>query len=163
MRPLRSALVLSLALVAPVARAQLSNTAISVESGISAPLGEGGGAGMAIAVSASTWLGGDVEGFARVGRAYAPGTAGRAADAALAGTLGLRLSLGPAPIRLQLLADVGWARAGSAEPRDRFAFGLAGGLELFPARDLSVAVRAGPRGVGGALRLEAALAVAAYF
>jgi hypothetical protein len=163
MRLLHASAALALILAAP-ARAQLSNRAISVESGLSAPLGGGAASGPAFAVAASTWIGGDVEAFARVARTAAAGTGGRGADAALAGTVGLRLSLGPAPLRLQLLGDLGWARVDAAPAADdRFAFGLGAGVELFAATDLSVAARAALRGIGGEARLELALAVSAYF
>ena len=161
---LRPATALAVLLAAPAAHAQVSNHAIAVESGVSAPLAVGGGGGATFAVSASTWIAGDVEGFARGAWTSAGRTAGRGADAATVGTLGLRLSLGPAPLRVQLLADVGWARVdASPVPEDRLAYGLGAGIELFAATDLSIGARALLRGAGGDLRLEPALAVAVYF
>lgn len=164
MRLLAAAATAALALAARPAAAQLSNHSIAVESGLSAPLSGGAGAGAALALAATTWLAGDLEAVGRVALASAPGTQDRAAARAWSGSLGLRLSLSTGRFRPQLSADLGWGRVGgSAGEGSALVLGLGAGLEAFPARDLSVAVRAGLRGAGTALSLDAVLAVAAYF
>ena len=164
MRLPHAAVALALVLAAPAARAQLSNRAISVESGLSAPLDGAGEARPVLAVAASAWIGGDVEGFARVGWTSAGGTDGRGADGVAIGTVGLRVSLGPAPLRLQLLGDLGWARVDAPlAAANRFACAVGAGIELFAATDLSVGARAVVRAIGSDVRIEAALALAAYF
>lgn len=164
MRVLDTVAVLGLVLSAPPAAGQVSNHGIAVESGISAPLDGAGSAAATLALSASTWIEGDVEGVARVAFASASGTAGRAAAPGLAGTLGIRLSLGRAPLRPQLLADAGWARAGSgAAASDEVLFRLGAGLEWFPAGDLSLAARGAFVVAGGAPALEAVLSLGGYF
>jgi hypothetical protein len=166
MRPTLLALAASSSLLASPAAAQLANRAISVESGLSAPLQGGGGAGGTLALCAAAWLdggrGGDLEAVARVAIGSAPGTGGRVAAEALSATVGLRLSLGAAPVRPQVFADLGWAGIGGAGA-DRLAFGLGGGLEWFAAPDLSLAARGALRGAGAARAAEGVLAVAAYF
>ncbi len=164
MRPLATSTVLLLALAASPAEAQLSNRSIAVESGLSTPLGAASGTGGALALSASAWLDGDLEAVARASFASAAGTPGRGASSAVSGTVGLRLSLGHAPLRPQVSADVGWTRSlRSSAPADRIAFGLGAALEVFVVRDVSVAVRTTLRGSGGELALEAVIAAAAYF
>ncbi len=162
---LAAAAVLSAAPSLPAA--QLANRAIALESGLSTPLGSRGPPAAAVAFSASSWLegfdGGDLEGVLRVAFASAPQTNGRAAAAGLVATAGLRLSLGRAPLRPQLLADLGWARLRPGTPSNRIAFGLGAGLEWFPVPDLSVSARAALRGAGADVAAEAVLAVAAYF
>ena len=167
MRPLdvvlaASALVL---LLGPrPAPAQFSNHGLAVESGLSSPLGAGAGPGATFALTASTWLEGDVAAVARVARTSAGRTGVRAAASVTTGTLGLRLSLGHAPVRPQLFVDAGWASVdaggGSA---DRAAFGAGAGLEWFPASDVSVAPRATLRVIGGEPSLELILALGGYF
>ncbi|HET8542858.1 MAG TPA: hypothetical protein VFL83_23500 [Anaeromyxobacter sp.] len=161
---LAAALVLS-ALPTPAA-AQLANHAISVESGVSTPLHGRAAPGAAFALSATAWIDGfdrgDLEGVLRVALASAPQTVGRASTAVLA-TGGLRLSLGRAPLRPQLFADLGWARLRGGTAGDRVAYGLGAGLEWFPVPDLSVAARAALRGAGAALGAEGVLGLAAYF
>jgi len=166
MRTTLLALAAASSLLATPAAAQLSNRAISLESGISAPL-QGGAAGGAFALSATGWLDGgrlgDLDAVARVAVASAPETGGRAAAAAVSATVGLRLSLGHAPLRPQLFADLGWARLGGEAGGDRLAFGLGAALEWFPTPDLSLAARGGLRGTGAALAAEAVAALSAYF
>lgn len=159
---MRATLLAAAALAAaPPAVAQLANHAISLETALSAPLGSRGGASAGLAIAASRWLDGfargDLEGVLRVALASAGETGGR--GAAVAATAGLRLSLGRAPLRPQLLADLGWARTGG----DRVAWGLSAGLEWFPATDVSLAARAALRGAGAALAAEGALGISAYF
>jgi hypothetical protein len=161
MRAIRLAAALAVLLAALPAAAQLSNHGIAVESGVSAPLDGAGAAAGTIALSATTWLGGDLEGVARVARASVPGTAGRAADVRWIGALGLRLSLGHRTFRPQVLADVGWASASGGS--GRLAVRVGAGLEAFLARDLSVSARAALRTAGGAAAGEGLLALAAYF
>ncbi len=164
MRLTETVLAVAAALAAPPAAAQLSNHAIAVESGISTSLGAASATGATLALSASTWLDGDLDGVARVAFGSAGGAEGRAAVPALAGTLGLRLSLRRAPLRPQVFAEGGWARVETARgPADRPAFGVGAALEIFPARDLSFAVRAALRVTGGAPALDAGVAFAGYF
>jgi hypothetical protein len=164
MRVLDTALVLGLALAAFPAAAQLSNHGIAVESGISRPLDGAGEAAASLALAASTWIEGDVEGVARVAFASASRTGGRAAVPGVLCTLGLRLSLGHAPVRPHLFADAGWARVGKGEATsDELVFGFGAGLEWFPAGDLSVGARTALRVVGGAPALDLVLALAGYF
>jgi hypothetical protein len=164
MTVLRAALALAAALAAPSARAQHSNHGIAVESGIYAPFTGSSGAAPALAVSASRWLDGDLHLVARVAVASVPATAVRGAVPALSGTLGLRLSIGRAGTRPQLLADVGWARVESeGAVRDRATLGVGGGLEWFPASDLSVGARAMLRLTGGLAAADAVVALGAYF
>jgi len=167
MRTTLLALAASSSLLATPAAAQLANRAISLESGISAPLQGGGAAGGAFALSATGWLDGgrhgDLDAVARVAVASAPETGGRAAAGAVSATVGLRLSLGRAPLRPQLFADLGWARLGGEAGGNRLAFGFGAALEWFPAPDLSFAARGGLRATGAALAAEAVAALAAYF
>ncbi len=166
---MRSLLVAAAALVAAVpsrSSAQLANRAISVESGISTPFGGRGARAAAFAVSASRWLdgfdGADLDGVARVSLAAAPETGGRGATAGVLATAGLRLSLGRAPLRPQIFADLGWARPRGGSS-DTVAFGIGAALEWFPAPELSVSPRLALRGAGADLAAEGVLAVAAYF
>jgi hypothetical protein len=166
MRPLLLAAAALAATVPSRPAAQLANRAISVESGISTPFGGRGAAAAAVAVSASRRLDGfddaDLDGVLRVALAAAPETAGRGTVAGVLATAGLRLSLGRAPLRPQVFADVGWAR-----PRGRssntLAFGIGAALEWFPAPELSVSPRVAVRGAGAELAAEGVLAIAAYF
>ncbi len=152
-----------LAAASPAA-AQLRNRSISAESGVSAPLAHGAGAQPAFALAATAWLDGPAEAVFRLAFGADAHTGGRAPDTSLSGTVGIRLSLSPDPLRAQLGFELGWARVrGPAASVDRFAFGGVAGLEWFPARDLSVAARVALRGAGSALSAELALALAAYF
>ena len=110
MRPIVLLAALAVSARAPPARAQVSNTGIAVESGAWAPLGAGGGLAPTFALSASRWIEGDVDAYARLAFGSADETAGRGAAPALAGTAGLRLSLGRAPLRPQGFLEAGWAR-----------------------------------------------------
>ncbi len=164
MRTIGHAIAAALVLAASPAGAQLSNHAIAFETIASAPLGalreiDGG-----IAVSASRWIEGDVEATARVAFASVAGTDGRGSASAVSGTVGLRLSLLPDPVRPQLQAELGWMRIvarGAAE--DHVALGIGAGVEWFPARDASIAVRLALRGRPAAPAIEAAIAAAVYF
>ncbi len=84
--PLLAAAVLSAS--PSLAAAQVSNHAISVESGVSRRLGGAAPAGAAVAIAASGWLdalgAGDLDGVLRVSFTSAAETAGRA-SAALSG------------------------------------------------------------------------------
>jgi hypothetical protein len=164
-RPLLAAAVLCA--VPSAATAQLANHSISVESGLSAALGGGGPAAATVALAATRWLEGldrgDLDGVLRVALGSAPRTAGRAASSALAATAGLRLSIGRAPLRPQLLADLGWARLRGAAAASRIAWGLGAALEWFPAPDVSLSARAALRGAGVDAAAEGALGLAAYF
>ncbi len=166
MRPLPLLAAAALCTAPSLAAAQLSNWAISVESGLSAPLGSSAPAAAAFAIAASGWLdgldAGDLDGVLRVCSSSVPETAGRASDA-LAATGGFRLSLGRAPLRPQLLAEVGWARVRGGAPSDRLAWALGAALEWFPAADLSLSARAALRGAGADLSAETVLGLAAYF
>lgn len=154
----------ALAAASPAA-AQLSNRSIAVESGLSTPLRAAARPEATVALAATAWLDGDLEAVARVALPAAPRSGGRAAPAAaLAATAGIRLSLLPEPLRPQVSLELGWARvAGPEGPADRLALGAALGLEWFPARDLSVAVRCAVRGAGDAPAFETVLGAAAYF
>lgn len=164
MRLVLAAVASAATLAASPAAAQLSNRSISVESGLSAPLDRAGGAGAAFAAAATAWLEGDVEAVARIARTSAPATGGRAAAAALSGTVGLRLSFGGAPVRAQLVLDAGWARVErEGASADRLALGIGAGIEIFPAPDLSVAARATLRTFGAASAAEGVLAAGLYF
>jgi len=158
------ALSLAAALAAGPAAAQLSNRGIAVESGLSAPLDGAGGPRATITLTASTWLEGRVEVVVRVAHGSADGTGGRAAASATSGTLGLRLSLGLAPVRPQVFVDAGWARIEEDGVASGLAaFGAGAALEWFPAVDFSVAPRAALRLVGGAPAVELTLALGGYF
>lgn len=166
----RAVLALALAAAAVPAGAQLSNRSIAVESGLSAPLRGGAPAAPALAVAATGWLDGELEALARVAWWAAARPGGRGADAGAdvgggwAGTAGLRLSLLPEPLRPQLSVELGWARLqGPAGGSDRLAVGAAAGLEWFPVRDVSLAVRCAVRGAGAITTVEALAGAAAYF
>ncbi len=164
MRLLPAALASAALLGAVPAAAQVSNHGIAVESGLSAVLARGAGLGATFAASASTWLEGDVEAVLRFSRGSAAETGGRAAVPFATGTLGLRLSLGHAPVRPQIFLDAGWARLGSGgTASDRVAFGAGAALEWFAAGDLSIAPRAALRVAGGEASLEVTLAFGGYF
>lgn len=153
-----------LAAIPGLASAQLASRSISVESGLATPLGGGGATGAALALAASTWLDelevGALDGVLRVAWGSARETDGRAPAGELAATAGLRLSLGRAPLRPQLLADLGWSWRGTG---GGLAFGVAAGVEAFVAADVSVALRVGLRGAGSDAAAEGLAALAAYF
>lgn len=154
---------LLLALATPAA-AQLANRAIAVETGISTSLSGDAGTEPVVALLASTWLEGPVEAIARLELASAPRTAGRPQAARLAGTVGLRISLLPDPVRPQLGLELGWARterSGVAE--HDLAIAVGAGVEWFPERNLSVALRAGLRRAGAPMGAEVLVGAAAYF
>ena len=149
------------------ASAQLASRSISLESGLSTPLAGRGEPSAAVAVAASAWLDdvdvGTLDGVVRVARASAPETPGRAAATGIAATAGLRLSLGRAPVRPQLFADLGWSwLRGSDGYDDALAFGVGAGVEWFPATDVSLSARAALRGAGSDAAVEAVLALAGY-
>lgn len=162
MRTARTAVTALVLAAAAPASAQLSTRSIALESGVSVPADGRQGALASFALSASSWLDADAEAVARVALRSEPRTDGRGSAPALCATAGARLSLGPDPLRPQVQLEVGWlrARGGGAQG---FAIGIGGGLEWFPARDLSLAARVALRGRPEALGLEASLAAAAYF
>jgi hypothetical protein len=164
MRLLQAAFAAAAALAALPASAQLSNHGIAVESGISSPLGKGGAPAATFALSASAWLEGDLEAVARVSYRSAAETGGRAAASALAGTVGLRLSLGHSPVRPQAFLDAGWSRLDAGgDVASGGAFGVGAALEWFPASDFSVAPRVAFRLARGEPSLEVTLALGGYF
>ncbi len=163
MRAARLAPALAALLAASPAAAQLSNHGVAVESGLSAPLRGGGRTGGTLALSASTWLTGDLDAVARLARASVPRTGDRGADLAWLATLGLRLSLGHRTVRPHAFADLGWATGSGEGGSSRLAVRVGAGLEAFLARDLSISAGAALRAVGGAGAGEAALSLAAYF
>jgi hypothetical protein len=153
-------LAAAVVLIPGPALAQLSTRSIAVESGASVV---GGARHGALALAATTWLDGDLDAVVRLAHGSAPGPEDRAADT-VSGTLGLRLSLSPDPIRPQLCAEIGWARIRRDRGwEDRAVAGLVAGIEAFPVRDLSIALRAGARVAGSDVALEATLGVAAYY
>ncbi|HET7826238.1 MAG TPA: hypothetical protein VFK90_12960 [Anaeromyxobacter sp.] len=164
MQATHAAAIAAAVLAAFPAAAQVSNHGIAVESGVSTPLGGGSEPALAAALSASTWLDGDVEGTARVAWGSAGATGGRAAASFLSGTVGVRVSLGHGPLRPQVFAEVGWARAeADGVASDRAAFGAGAALEWFPAAEISLAPRVAIRAVGGEARAEVGLALGVYF
>lgn len=146
------------------ARAQLAPRSIALEAGLSAPAGGGPGADLPAALAASFWLDGDLDAVFRLAGGSAPRTDGRAADRWWAGTVGLRWSLAPGPVRPQLFAELGWARTAGAGA-DRAVAGGGAALEWFAVRDVAlgaaVAVRQGRAGTGP--RVDASLSLALYF
>lgn len=160
MRPLPSLALAALALTASPAAAQLSTRSISVESGVSTPLGSGAGASRAHALGASLWLEGEVDLTLRVVFGSAPRSGGRAADGWLAGTAGLRWSLAPGPLRPQLHAEAGWSRDGGG---DSWALAAGAGLEWFPVRDLALRSDLRVTRGTGAAALGVGLGAALYF
>ncbi len=164
MRTFRRAIAATLVLAAWPAAAQLSNHGVALEAGATVPAGASGGAAAGVALTASSWIEGDLEGVARVAFSAADETEGRGAAPSVSGTVGLRLSLLPDPVRPELQVEIGWARVVSrGSTDDRLALGMGGGLEWFPARDASLAVRLAVRGSPAHLRVEAAVAAAVYF
>ncbi len=160
MRVLLAVTAAAAVLLPAASAAQLSHRSIALEAGITGEPGERGGVAGAAALCATAWLDGPAEAFVRLALGSARATGGRGADA-WSGTVGVRLSAGSGPIRPQAEAGAGWARSGGGG--DRFAWSLGAGLEWFPALDLSLALRAGIRGAGGAAAAEAAVAATAYF
>lgn len=146
------------------ALAQVSPRSISVESGVSAPMGRGAGAHAPIALCAALWLEGDVDVVLRLATGAAPRTPSAGEVEWFAGTAGLRWSLAPGPLRPQLFAELGWAQAGGGD-RARPVVGAGAALEWFLARDValgvSAALRRAPDGAGW--RLDATAGLAAYF
>lgn len=161
MRILAPSLCAVLLAVPAPASAQLSNASIGVETGGSSPLTGSGPPAGRVALAATRWLEGDLDLVARVAWADARETSGRAA-ASLAGTLGLRWSILPDPIRPQVELDVGWTHRLGPDPRDGLAAALAIGVEWFFAPDLSLALRGGI-GLGPELRAGGTLGASAYF
>ena len=165
--PLLAAAALLVASPTP-AFAQLASRSISLETGLSTPVAGRGPASAALALAASTWLAdldvGSLDGVLRVAWSSARETPDRAAADAFAATAGLRLSLGRAPVRPQLFADLGWCwwlRGSGAG--DGLALGLGAGVEWFPATDVSISACAALRGTGSDAAGEGVLALAAYF
>ncbi len=151
-----------------LASAQLASRSISLESGLSTPLAGRGSASAGLALAASAWLEdldvGSLDGVLRVAWSYARETPDRAAADGFAATAGLRLSLGRAPVRPQVFADVGWSWwLRGTGPGDGLALGVGAGIEWFPATDVSVSARAALRGTGSDAAGEGVLALAAYF
>lgn len=160
-RALYAAAVMTLA--APAA-AQLGTRSIALESGASLDTDGGSRPGATIALSTTTWLEGPAEAVLRVGVASAPETPGRAPARTLSGTVGVRLSLLPDPLRPQLTLEIGWARLRrEGVEEDRLAFAAGAGLEWFPARDLALAPRATLRWAGSSAAAELSLAATVYF
>ncbi len=163
MRTTHAAAAAAALLAAAPARAQLSNQAIALESGISAGFGAGAGAHAPVAIAAARWLEGDVDAIVRVALGSARETAGRGAAAYARATAGLRWSLGADAVRPQLHLDVGARTARGEAPR--YEAGAAAGIEVFVARDLGLSARAGarlPLGRGAPL-FEALGGIWAYF
>ncbi len=164
MRALHPAVAAALLLAAMPAAAQLSNHSLAVEAGLSSRPRAPGYTGSSVAVTATRWIEGDVEALARVAFASAARTDGRAAASALSGTLGLRVSLLHDPVRPQLEAEIGWARVFEGEEaEDRIGLGIGAGVEWFPVRDLSLALRIALRGPPAALTAQATFAASVYF
>jgi hypothetical protein len=164
MRTTLAALPLALLLAAPPARAQLSNRFVGVEAGVFAPLSERGSAGLPIAVAAGFWLEGDLDLVARVAWASGGRTSGHGAASMLLPSVGVRWSVLPAPLRLQLLAEVGWVQRLGGEGGAAITGAAGFGLEAFVARDLGVGVRFALRATGGAgASAEGAAGVTLYF
>ena len=160
----RALLVAAVTTFAAPATAQLGTRSIALESGASLDAEGGRGAGATFAVATTTWLDGPADALLRVGVSSAPQTPGRPPARTISGTVGLRLSLLPDPLRPQLTLEVGWARRwreGAEE--DRLALAAGAGVEWFPARDLSVSSRATLRWVGPSAGAELLLAATAYF
>ena len=157
-------IALALAAATP-AGAQLANRSIALESGLSTPLRAGEGVVGGIALVATSWLDGELEALARLAFGAGARTRDRAAAAdAWTGTAGLRLSLAPEPLRPQVSLEVGWRRTEGVDgPRGALALGAGVGVEWFPARDLSLALRGALRTAGAGPELDASLAAAAYF
>jgi hypothetical protein len=162
MRTTLLALPLALLLAPAAARGQLSNRFVALEAGVFAPLAEGGAAGVPVALTAGMWLEGDLDLFARLTWAAAARTTGRPSDSAILPEVGVRWSAIPAPLRLQLLAQVGWRQVLGGGGSLTGAAGIA--LEAFVARDLSVSVRFAVRETWGAgASAEGAAGATLYF
>jgi len=143
----RTLLPVSILLAAAPARAQLSNRFLRVEAGVLAPLDGAGDPTPSLAVAAGLWLGGDLDLVARVAWASRSRTPGREADGALLPSVGLRWCPGSSSVRPEVHAEVGWTEPVGLAGGGLFA-GMGLGLEVFPARDLSL-------GIGAALRAGA--------
>jgi hypothetical protein len=162
---LRHAAAAALVALAVPAAAQVAPHAVSLEAGPSFALSGPRARAVPVALSAARWLEGDVDVVLRVAQATAARTEGRPAAGWYAGTIGLRWSLRPGPVRPQLLVEAGWARGrGPGAGAGRLALGAGGGLEWFLARDVAaIATCALRRGADPGARLEAAAGAIVYF
>jgi len=156
--PFAVVLLVLFAVPAP-ARGQLSNRSISLESGVAA---SGGAAAALAAITASHWLDADFHLTARLAWGDAPGTTGRVAASALAGTAGLAWAPGTGPLRTRLFAEAGWARIGSGAGARSGALGAGGAVEWFVGRDLALHAGIAARRAG-AWRLELAAGISVLF
>jgi hypothetical protein len=152
--------VLVLSTAAP-ARAQDAALGLSVESGVSAPLGAGAAVHVPFALSAIVWLEGEVDGVLRLATGAAATTAGRAADLWTTGTVGLRWSLGVGGVRPLFFGEVGWAVGDGGG--DRLAAGLGAGVQVLATRELALEAACALRLAAGGLRLEPTLGATVYF
>jgi len=152
--------LLLLALAAP-ARAQVATREITVETGISAPVGRGDGAAAPLALAAALWLEGDLDLVLRLAGRSASRTGERPAVVRVSGTAGLRWSFAPSPLRPQVFVEAGWEGTPSGE--GGLAVGLGAALEWSPARGLALFASGAGRWAPAGWRLEATAGAGAYF
>ncbi|WP_242346514.1 hypothetical protein [Anaeromyxobacter terrae] len=167
MRPFLRLAVLALLAACSPAAAQLSNRSISVESGISLPVGDASRASVPVAILATAWLEGPVDAVARLAFGTAAEPSGRGTARRVEGTAGLRWSFGTDPLRPQLQLELGWAHAAgweAAAPASGVAAAAGAGLEWFARRDAALAARASlRRAAGEGWRPELTLGASFYF
>jgi hypothetical protein len=149
MRHLAAAALLALTPIA--ARAQLAPRSIALDLGYASDSAPSLGTTAPVGLSASWWIGDDLDLTARAAHAFAARTAGRGADEVYEAGLGLRRSFGSGRLRPYATLDAAFllAATGALSGWDEGVRASAGaGLEVFVARDLSLACGAS---AGGAL------------
>ena len=143
---MRSLALSALLTLAPAAAgAQLAPRSIALELGFTRESAPALGDRAPLALAASWWIAEDADLTARVAFGFAARTAGRAAGALYEAGFGLRRTFGGGAVRPFAAVDAAFLQA-SAGPTLAWEQGLrlaaSAGLEVFPARDLSVAVAA---------------------
>jgi hypothetical protein len=149
MRPLAAAALVALAPVATLA--QLAPRSVALELGYTRDSAPALGATAPVGVAASWWIADDLDLTARAAYAFAARTSGRGADAVYEAGLGVRRSFGGGRLRPYAALEAAWLLtcAGAICGREQGVRASAGaGLEIFVARDLSLALGAS---AGGAL------------
>lgn len=143
---MRSLTLAALLTLAPgAARAQLAPRSIALELGFTRESAPALGDRAPLALAASWWIADELDLTARAAFGFAARTEGRAAGALYEAEFGLRRTFGAGPVRPFAAIDAAFLQASTGQPfawEQGLRLAASAGLEVFPARDLSVAVAA---------------------